>query len=129
LFMCNTKAIKTVIDKPEGDFSEAESKYGKIFVNKKLDEKLLEEAMIRELVREIQEMRKKNNFQVKETIALSLKSDEKTNQLLEKNSKILGKEIGAKEIVIGEFKGDFTGKLQFEGKTIEIAFDKIIGQC
>lgn len=127
--ICNSKDAKIVEKKPEGEYSESDFGLGKVYVSKVLDKELLEEALIRELIREIQEMRKKNRFQVKETIALSLKSDEKTNQLLEKHSKALGKEVGAKEIVIGEFKGDFTGKVKFEGKTVEIAFDKIIGEC
>ena len=53
----------------------------------------------------------------------------KLSKVLEKFSKTLEKEVGAKEINIGELKGDFTSKLQFEDKTIEIAFDKIICQC
>jgi isoleucyl-tRNA synthetase len=128
-FISNSKSIHIIKEISGGEYSEVEFDFGKVFVSKVLDKDLLEEALLRELTREIQEMRKKNRFQVKETIVLSLKSDQNTNKLLEKLSKTLEKEVGAKEINIGELKGDFTSKLQFEDKSIEIAFDKIIGQC
>jgi isoleucyl-tRNA synthetase len=125
LFMCNCKSIRTVEEKPEGEFSELDSKYGKIYVNKKFDEKLMEEALVREIVREIQEMRKKNKFQVKEMIKLTVNSDGKTNEIVKKQTEIVAKEVGAKEVAVGKIEGEFTSKLQFKNKTVEIGFDKI----
>ena len=124
LKMCNCKLIKVVNKKPKGEFSETEFDFGKVLINKKLDEKLLEEAMIRELVREIQGLRKKNGFQVKERINLSLKSDEKTNAVLKKHVDTLKKEVGAKKIVLGGLKGKFKGSMTFEGSEIEISFER-----
>lgn len=123
-FMCNARDVKTVQKVHEGDFVEVDSKYGKIYLNKYFDEELLEEALIRELTREVQEMRKKNKFQVKEMIKLTLSSDEKINKLLEKRAKTIEKEVGAKEIVVGKLEGEFIGKVQFKDKSIEINFSK-----
>jgi isoleucyl-tRNA synthetase len=124
LKICNCKCIHVVKKKPEGEFSESDFDFGKILINKKLDEKLLEEAMVRELVREIQDLRKKNDFKIRETISLSLNSDEKTNRALREYKKVLMKEVGAKEVGIGRVKGKFKGQLKFEGKNIAIAFEK-----
>jgi len=124
LKMCNCKLIKVVNKKPKGEFSETEFDFGKVLINKKLDEKLLEEAMIRELVREIQGLRKKNGFQVKERISLSLKSDEKTNAVLKKHIDTLKKEVGAKKVVLGDLKGKFKGSMKFEDREVEISFER-----
>jgi isoleucyl-tRNA synthetase len=124
LKMCNSKEIKIIGKEPKGEFSEAEFDLGKIFVPSKLDEKLLEEALLRELVRKIQEMRKKFGFVVKDRIDLSLSSDEKTNKLLEKNKKLIAKEVGAKNVIVGAVRGKFSDSLEFENKKISIAFSK-----
>jgi isoleucyl-tRNA synthetase len=124
LKMCNSKEIKIFEEEPKGEFSEAEFNLGKVFVPSRLDEKLLDEALLRELVRKIQEMRKRFGFVVKERINLSLNSDEKTNKLLEKNRKMIAKEVGAKNVVVGSTRGKFSDSLEFEDKKISIAFSK-----
>ncbi|MEM5878911.1 MAG: isoleucine--tRNA ligase [Candidatus Aenigmatarchaeota archaeon] len=124
LKMCNAKSIKLAKEEPKGEFSVAEFSLGKIFIPSKLDEKLLDEALLREIVRKIQEMRKKFGFVVAERIVLSLSSDEKTNKLLEKNKKMIEKEVGAKSVVVGKTKGRFSETLEFEDKKINIAFSK-----
>jgi len=121
--MCNAKSV-VVAKKPAGEFSEVKFDFGSVLVDKKLDEKLMEEALLREVIREVQSMRKQNKFNVNEMITLTLSSDEKTNLILKKFEKELMKEVGAGKILVGKLKGKFTGKLEFEGKIIEIKFDK-----
>ncbi len=123
LTMCNTKSVKVLEKEPKGEFCGVEFDFGKLLVPSKLSEELLEEALVRELIREIQELRKKSSFQVKETIVLTLNSDKETNEILKKNVKLLCKEVGAKQIVVGKLSGRFSGKLEFDNKTIEIKFD------
>lgn len=124
LSACNTKNIKTVKKRPNGEFSSVKLPFGEVLVNKVLDKNLLEEAMVKELVRAIQESRKKNAFHVKELINLSLGADDKTNDVLSNYRQLLMKEVGAKELIIGKLHGKYKDKLEFEGKIIEIAFDK-----
>jgi|GEM_PF-153265 len=124
LKMCNSKKIEVAGNEPKGEFSGIEFNLGKVFVPSRLDEKLLNEALLRELVRKIQEMRKKFGFVVKDRIDLSLSSDEKTNKILEKNKKMIAKEVGAKIVVVGATKGKFSDSLEFEDKKISIAFNK-----
>lgn len=122
--MCNTKSIGVSKEKLDEGFSEVPFKNGRIYVNKKLDKELLEEAMIKEITREIQNMRKKNDFNVKEHIVLSLMSDDETEKLLARNFEIIRKEVGATKISTGALKGTYKGRLTFEDKTIEIGFDR-----
>jgi isoleucyl-tRNA synthetase len=125
LKMCNCKNMRLVKEKPRGEFCEGDFSLGKIYLGKKLDEKLLEEALIRELIREIQALRKKYGFHVRESIQLTVNSDEKTNKMLNKYTKILRKEVGAKRVDAGKLKGKFKGQLKFEDKNIDIAFEKV----
>jgi len=125
LRMCNTKSIKTVKEEPKGEFSSSDFEFGKIFVDKKLDKQLLEQALIRELIRQIQDMRKKHDLQVKDRIKLTLDSSKDVNATLKKYVKELKKEVGAKEIKVGKLQGKYKGSLEFHNKKIEISFDKL----
>lgn len=124
-FMCNAKSIEVTKQKPKGQFSEIGFDLGKVLIDKKLDESLLEEALVRELIREIQAMRKEYKFVVKEKIYLTLNSDKKTNKTLGKYVESLKKEVGAEKIVIGKIEGKLGGKLEFENRTVEIKFSRV----
>ncbi|MBI2543107.1 MAG: isoleucine--tRNA ligase [Candidatus Aenigmarchaeota archaeon] len=124
LFMCNAKTVGVIDKIPKGDFAEAEFKQGKVFVNKSFDESLMEESLSREVIRQIQAMRKDNKFHVKESISLTLNSDEKTNKILKRYANQITKEVGAGQLSVGKTKGQFKDKIEFEGKSIEMAFDK-----
>ncbi len=126
LRMCNTKNIKTASKPPENkeDFVGTESAVADVFVEKKMDERLINEALFRELVREIQSMRKKNKFQVTDRIILTLSSDDNTSKFLGRKKKELMKEVGAAKVVIGKLAGHCKGKLKFKNTEIEIAFEK-----
>jgi len=121
-FICNAKEVSVTSRKPEGEFSEAKFDFGSVLTDKKLDSQMMEEALLRELIREVQSLRKQNKFDVKEMISLSLSSDEKTNIVLKKFEKELKKEVGAMKIMFGKLQGKYKGEVQFENKLIEIAF-------
>ncbi len=126
LNMCNCKEIKIVKEKPQGDFAEADFNFGKILIDKELDKELLEEALVREVIRAVQQLRKENKFNVSEYIILTLNSDERTNQILKKNEKVFEKEVGAKKVYVGKLEGRYKGSIKFENVQIEIAFEKLI---
>ncbi len=125
LFMCNAKSLSVVMEPPSGDLAEFQFRHGKVFVNKEMSQELMEETMVREAVRKIQSMRKENKFDVMESIVLTLSSDEQTNKILEKYSGQIGKEVGADGVSVGKVEGQFKDKLEFEGRTIEMGFDKL----
>lgn len=125
LFICNAKSVGVTKEALDDEFSEVQFKHGKVYVNKTLDKPLLEEALIKELTREVQNMRKQNKFNVKETISLFVKSDKSTEQTLAGYLDAIKKEVGAIKISVGEAKGKYKGKLTFDNKIIEISFDRV----
>ncbi|MBI2084740.1 MAG: isoleucine--tRNA ligase [Candidatus Aenigmarchaeota archaeon] len=125
MFMCNSKSISTMVDSPIGNFADFQFKHGKVFVNKEISQNLLEETLVREVVRKIQSMRKENKFQVKESILLTLDSDEDSKDVLKNYSQQIAKEVGAYEIILGKVEGAYKDKLEFSGKKISLGFDRI----
>jgi isoleucyl-tRNA synthetase len=123
-YFCNSKKVKVVEEVPTNDYLQVEFELGTLFLNKKLDEELLEEALVREIIREVQELRKKHGFKVEQRITLSLNSDESTNKILEKNAEKIKDEVGARKVVVGKLIGKFEGSLQFRDKRIDIRFSK-----
>jgi len=123
--MCNAKKVVVKTKIPEGKFAKAQSPIADVLVETKMSVKLLNEALFRELVREVQSMRKKNRFQVSDRIDLTLTSDEKTNKFLKRKKKELMKEVGAKRLLVGKTSGQYKGKLKFKSTKTEIAFEKI----
>lgn len=123
-FMTNAKSIEISKSELKGDFASAEFNSGKVFVDKKLDAEMMDEALIRELIREIQSLRKKNGFNVNQTIKLTLVSDDVITKILKKNAELIKKEVGASQIAFGKILGNFVGKVVFEEKEINIGFQK-----
>jgi len=124
LRMCNSKKLEVLKTKPKGQFSEAEFSLGKVLVDKELGKELMEEALIKEVIRKVQGMRKKHSFEVKESISLTLNSDKTTNETIKKYVEMLKKKVGAKKIEIGKLKGEHKESLEFEKIKVEIAFEK-----
>ncbi len=125
LKMCNAKKVRVIGKGLPGDFVEAKFDFGSVLIDKKMDKVLMDEALLREIIREVQSLRKKNGFKVQDRIALTLGSDEKTDKFLRKKVKELKSEVGASEVDVGRLEGKHKGSLIFEDKKIEIAFDKL----
>ncbi len=96
-----------------------EFEWGKI----KLGGVLKDEALVRELIRKTQELRKQEKLQVSDTIEAHFNSDKTTLDILEKFEKELLSGVGAKKIGFSEPK-EKKGELEFEGKKVEIGFIK-----
>ena len=88
-----------------------------------LGEVLKDQAFIRELVRTVQVLRKKERLNVTESIRLLLKSDKETEGLLIKYEKELLAGVGASRLTFG-IKGSGKGSFTFEGKTVHIGFSR-----
>jgi len=95
---------------------------GKVFLDTTRDEKLIEEAMIRELIRKVQAMRKESGLNVKERIVLRLKGDERVLKILKKWQTEIESGTTAKAVKIGELEGERKGELDFEGRKVSIGF-------
>jgi len=118
--MCNVENVRVARKASRSKkFSEAKLKNASVLLSKEFDET---EVMMRELEREIQAMRKAHGYNVKDTIALTLKSDEKTNGLLQAKVEELKRKVGAKSVDIGKLAGKHRGRVESKAGTIEISF-------
>jgi isoleucyl-tRNA synthetase len=120
--MANVKKIHLVEEKPKGELAESEFDNGKIYLDLTEDQELMEERLYRELTRIIQSMRKKQKLVVSDKIELNLKSDPKTEKILEKFTEDLKKDVGASKVDIGSSKDENKQKMEFKGMEIEIFF-------
>ena len=97
----------------------------RVAVSSVMDAGLLNEALFRELVRKVQNMRKKAGLKVGDRIALTLDADEKTSKFLKKTKKELVKEVGAKSIAVGKLAGDKKEELKFKSIKVSISFSAV----
>ncbi|MEM5878105.1 MAG: isoleucine--tRNA ligase [Candidatus Aenigmatarchaeota archaeon] len=123
-FSCNVKDVVVTKKLPKGKFSEAILENLKLYLDLEKDENIYAEMLYREVVRSIQETRKKNSFVISDSIELSISSDKKTEDMIKKFVKDLEKEVGAKSVSFGKLKGKYTSKVDLDDITIQIAFDK-----
>ena len=114
--MGNVKNI-TLLRKSSGDMKEFPG--GMLAIGGVVEE----EVMLRELIRKIQVMRKKEGLHVTETIRTWIKSDSETEKTLEKWRDDISSGTGSMELHIGEIRKE-KDKLEVNGRTIHIGFEK-----
>jgi len=88
-----------------------------------LGEVSMDKALIRELTRNIQVLRKKEGLKISEKIVLRLKTDKVTEKTLGKNRETISKGVGAQRIEFSKPKV-VKGVLKFKEKKIEIGFER-----
>ncbi len=113
-FLGNAEKIE-VVEKAKGkEFEFGTVELGKV---------LMEEAFVRELVRFVQDARKKAGLQVTDKIHLVLRADGESEKVLKAREAALAKDVGAKDIV---FSATLTpvGTLEFEGQSVQVALRK-----
>ena len=101
--------------------------YGKVYLDTEITPEIMEEALAREVMRAVQVLRKKHEFKVEEKISLTLSSsDEFSREALNKFRQEIVEKVGAAKLDVSTQKPKlkFEGDLDFEGKKIEIGFDK-----
>ncbi len=123
-FTCNVKNVSLEKKLPKGKFSEGVFDKGKIYLDLERDEELEAEMILRELIRNIQELRKKNKFVIKDEIVLTIKTDKDTTKILKKYSERIKKEVGAADIIFDKLDGHYKGSMELENVKIDIAFNK-----
>jgi isoleucyl-tRNA synthetase len=112
--LANIKEVKVGVK--EG-LLEGETRFGKVYLNTSLDKELLVEGEFRELVRTIQEERKKRKMNVWDKIKLKIRESETSLNILEKFGDRLMEEVGAESILVEK---------DVEGKEVEIYNEKIV---
>ncbi|MGQ4892015.1 MAG: isoleucine--tRNA ligase [Candidatus Njordarchaeia archaeon] len=108
----------------EEDLVGEETKFGYIFIDKQLDEELLSEGYARDVVRRIQEMRKRMDLDIEEFINVTLDVDTELKQMLEKWIDYIKNETRAKKLEFGEAKG-YTQEWKIHGKKVMIGIERM----
>ena len=116
-FMANCREVK-VLSKPPARGEEFPG--GKLSIGDVIEEEML----LRELVRTVQVMRKKESLKVTESVKLFLKSDRETEKLINERKEEIMIGTGSAKIVVGDGFRE-KGKLEFGGRTVRISFEKI----
>jgi isoleucyl-tRNA synthetase len=114
--LANIKEVKVGSKK---GLIETETKFGKVYLNINLDQELIEEGLFRELVRAIQEERKKRKMNVWDKISLRIDESEAALNILEKFGEKLMEEVGAESILVESLE---SGK-EIELENIKIKFE------
>ncbi len=94
----------------------------------KITPKLREEGIVREIIRNIQEMRKKANYKPKDRVLIRYTGDEGLKKILEKNKKFILKEITVKEFLAGDRPKrvfDIEKTFKIEGQELWLGIRKI----
>ena len=86
---------------------------------------LKDEALIRELIRKTQILRKESKLKIGDRVTAWFKTDSRTMRILKAKKKELLTGIGASSVTFGKMK-EKKGLLEFEGRKIEIGFKKKI---
>ena len=114
--MCNTdKVLFTKLE--EGKEFEG----GLVNIGKPLKD----EALVRELIRKTQELRKQEKLQVSDLIEVYYSAEKEVLAILKKFEKDIASGVGAKKIILGEVKNK-KGGFEFEDRRVEIGFEKVV---
>jgi len=97
------KREKELLELIKDEVNIKEISFGKTLkLDTKITPGLKEEGMIREVIRQIQEMRKRAKLKPKDKILVQYFGEPKLNEILEKNKKIILKETKAKDFLLKE---------------------------
>ena len=104
--------------------SGAESKGFVVVIDTELNDELIREGMVRDIVRQIQEMRKKASYDISDRIQLSLKAtgSELEKAVAEFQSYIEGETLAT--VVPSVTKADATDTVRFEQGEVTIAIQR-----
>ncbi len=120
--MCNVKAVRFGKAEPlrdaKGVIRVKEFSYGKVKLDVALTDELKEEAMLREIIRKVQDMRKKAGLVVRDRIVLKI---EGASEIKDFDMKIKD-EVGAEKVLHENNEGE---TMVFENRQIRIEINKL----
>jgi len=110
-------------------YVEGTFKKGFVYLNKDIDEELEAEGYARELMRRIQELRKKAGLQKKDRISLFIKTDEEMKNTLNNFYSAIKNKVGASTLKISDLnpnkKHAFESKEKVKDKVFELFLEKV----
>ncbi|MFH1721524.1 MAG: isoleucine--tRNA ligase [Candidatus Altiarchaeota archaeon] len=96
---------------------------GMAFIDAVRSDSLLREALARDVIRQIQELRKKEDLEELEEITVFLSENEKTCEMIKEFGELIKTEVRAKEIQLKKTIPEGS-EFSFEGTKISVAFQK-----
>ena len=110
-------------------YIEAPFKSGFVYLNRELDEDLEAEGYTRELMRRVQDLRKKAGLQKKDRISLFIKTDEELMNTLNNFHSAIKGTVGASTLKISNLKPSkkhkFESKEEVKDKKFELFLEKV----
>ncbi|MEM4335636.1 MAG: isoleucine--tRNA ligase [Candidatus Anstonellales archaeon] len=120
--MLNVKEF--IVGKGQEGLVSGECEYGKIYIDKEVSEELYEEAIVKEVLRRIQQMRKEMGLVERDRIEVFMDGESEIVSITSKNSDEIKKRTRAERIEFGPFKEE--GKeWDIDGKKVEIFIKKL----
>ncbi len=119
--MLNVKEF--VIGKVEEGFVSGDSEFGKIYIDKEVTEELYEEAILKEVLRRIQQMRKEMGLVEKDTVLIMMDGESEIVSIAKRNVDEIKKRARAEKIEFGPFKEEGE-EWSIDGKKVEIFIKK-----
>ncbi|BCS91273.1 MAG: isoleucine--tRNA ligase [Candidatus Micrarchaeota archaeon] len=120
-FEITANDFKIIEKEPEGN--AVSFKYGYADIDKELDDKLREEAFIRELQRRIQLLRKSLGLKKIDIIRVYYRADQQSKEAIERNIEELKRYVNAKELINKEDNN--MQKLDLEDSEVYIKIEKL----
>ena len=119
-----------IIEKTVADpYTEAEFRFGEIYLDRERDDDLDAEGYAREIMRRVQNARKKAGLEKVDRISLFIKVSQELAGWLQKWEKQVAEKVGASQIRISENDpaNEHLNKDSFKIKdeSVEISFDKV----
>ncbi|MEM4195045.1 MAG: isoleucine--tRNA ligase [Candidatus Anstonellales archaeon] len=120
--MLNVKEF--IVGKGQEGLVSGECEYGKIYIDKEVSEELYEEAIVKEVLRRIQQMRKEMGLVERDRIEVFMDGESEVVSIARKNSDEIKKRTRAERIEFGPFKEE--GKeWDIDGKKVDIFIKKL----
>ena len=112
------------------DFVSSEFEGGNVFVNTNITLEIRQEAMARELIRRVQDMRKELDLDVEANINVDVETSKEFKDLIVPQSEVISHEVRAKSLIITDSEEcskdskDYTKEWDIEGEKVIISIKK-----
>ena len=93
-------------------------------INTKLDDALINEGIVRDIIRKIQNFRKDSGLKVEDRISISILSDDKVYQAIDSNRNYFLSEVLGVDLVKGINNEKFSQKFIVKDMSVELGISK-----
>ena len=90
-----------------------------------LTDELVKEGIVRDVIRQVQTMRKNANFAVEDRIKITGNLDGDVGEAIQSFEEFFKNEVLAVELVNDEASGEYTGELQIGGQTVHFGLERV----